>query len=408
MLLILVAAGLVFGAAQMAVTKAGASLVKNLDQTWGKYKLESIVMCANGTEAVAAAIGPGSLDDLKLFKLTGVNTASPKVKAGSTVLFGDNDDFGPGPGVGGGTGIPAGMGPRGFPGISVSLDCNTVYVPNFFLDSVVKVDMQTGAAATASNDAGSVLQDDGTIAWPASFEASFTAVDGSTTIPDSLRTIPQPVDAELNSTGEDRLIVSSQAGDVYVLDSATGAVMKKVSTGGVGPRSLIVNGNSWAAAVQNNGTLACIDLSTYKVATISGLGNHPFMGVRSNDAETVYVSNQGSNSVTVLQGSGCSGAGPLTATTNIPVGNAPRYLALSPDNRFLYVSNATDNTVSVIDTGSLSVVSTISIAAPGEQAPAGLVAVSNNNQYLYVLWEGAIKSGPGKFRLEVYDVSGLY
>ena len=55
--------------------------------------------------------------------------------------------------------------------------------------------------------------------------------------------------------------------------------------------------------------------------------------------------------------------------TRIPVGSAPKGLALSPDGKRLYVANRTDDTISVIDTASRKVSATLSLEGPATPTP---------------------------------------
>lgn len=374
LLLLLLVGGFTVGMLQPATTQSRVTQVAAISGSefiwiFAPVKIEDIVMCADGSAAWAVGIGPGPFDDMLLFKINGVSTGSPSVDPDSFIEF-------PDPFLDGN--FPAGMGPRGFPGMSVDIACNFAYVPNFFLDSVAKIDLNAKA-----------------IVWPAGYDAE-TA--------ESLRTITAPVDAQLNSPADNKVLVSSADGALYTLDAATGDVLSVVETGGIGPGSVVTAGNSYAFVVQNSQDIACVDQKSGRVTTIGGLGVNPFMAVASSDKTTLYVSNQGSNSVSVLSGLGCN----KRVVAEIPVGNAPRHLALSPDNRYLYVSNSLDNTVTVIDTRTLSVAETIAVTPAGEPAPVGVVAVSTNNRYLYVFWEGGPRGTPGTFQIYVYDVSGLY
>jgi YVTN family beta-propeller protein len=72
----------------------------------------------------------------------------------------------------------------------------------------------------------------------------------------------------------------------------------------------------------------------------------------------IYVSNQGSNSVSVLD---------TASNTNVKtvlVGTSPAGVAVTPDGAHVYVSNQGSNSVSVIDTASNTVVATITVTAP--------------------------------------------
>lgn len=358
----------------LATTSPDVVLVDTISASeWGappipNWKIEDIVMCENGTEAWAAAVGPGPFDDFLLFKITGISTSDPSVDQDSFIPFYD-------PYLGGE--FPAGMGPRGTPGLAINVTCDKAYFPNFFLDTVNIVDLGAGE-----------------IGW-----------EGTV--------LPAPVDVELTYPDSARLIVADSASNVVtVLDAASGDILAEIEVG-FAPTSVPVVGKVMAM-VANVGSrdIACIDLAKYEVfeARIPGLEVGPFQAVVSNAADRVYVSNRTSDTVTAYRARGCV----LTKLADIPVGRAPRHIALSPDGRFLYVSNAIDKTVSVIDTRALAVVETIrpldlaGLVTEDEPAPLGMVAVSKDNRHLFVYWEGGVVGKPGAFQLYYLDVSGLY
>jgi PQQ-dependent catabolism-associated beta-propeller protein len=64
---------------------------------------------------------------------------------------------------------------------------------------------------------------------------------------------------------------------------------------------------------------------------------------RPAPAETIYVSNELDNTISVVDGSS------LEVTETIPVGRRPRGLALSADRKSLFVASGDDNRVDVID-----------------------------------------------------------
>jgi YVTN family beta-propeller protein len=108
----------------------------------------------------------------------------------------------------------------------------------------------------------------------------------------------------------------------------------------------------------------------------------PFGVAIAGDKSTAYVSTTGSDSVTVIsvpkllafvRATGLEErktlANDLSASANyvtarIPVGRAPKGIALSPDGKRLYVANRMDDTVSVIDTSTNRVVTAIALGAP--------------------------------------------
>src|SRR5271166_142041 len=63
-----------------------------------------------------------------------------------------------------------------------------------------------------------------------------------------------------------------------------------------------------------------------------------------------YISNSGSNNVSVIKSPGNNVVGPIS------VGITPIGAAETPDGRFAYVTNLADNTVSVIDVATDAVV----------------------------------------------------
>ncbi len=113
----------------------------------------------------------------------------------------------------------------------------------------------------------------------------------------------------------------------------------------------------------------------------------PFALAISPGDQHLYVSTTGSDSVTVIELpkllAFIRAAGPeqrralandLSASANyvsarIPVGRAPKGLALSPDGKRLYVANRTDDTISVVDTAAHRVTSTISLGRAPQPTP---------------------------------------
>jgi YVTN family beta-propeller protein len=108
----------------------------------------------------------------------------------------------------------------------------------------------------------------------------------------------------------------------------------------------------------------------------------PFGLAISPGDQQLFVSTTGSDSVTVIEipkllafiraaspDERRDMANDLSASANyvsarIPVGRAPKGLALSPDGKRLFVANRTDDTISVVDTRARRVASTISLGRP--------------------------------------------
>ena len=90
-------------------------------------------------------------------------------------------------------------------------------------------------------------------------------------------------------------------------------------------------------------------------------------------AETIYVSNEKDNTVTVVDGE------TLQVTATVPVGERPRGIALSRDGRHLYICASEDDTMEILDTETLQVTG---------QLPSGpdpeLLVVSPDGKRIYV------------------------
>jgi len=384
------------GGSYLAITSPDVVLVDIISAPeWGappipNWKIEDIVMCENGTEAWAWAVGPGPFNDFLLFKIIGISTPDPGV---------DQDSFIPflSPLLGGE--FPSGIGAHDYPGLTVNVACDTAYFPNSFLDTVTSVDLKTGE-----------------IRW-------------------DMGVPPEPVDVELTYPDNGRIIVTnSVSGVVTVLDADTGDILAEIAVG-FEPTGIAVVGNTRAFILTAEG-VACLDLTTLEVGPPIWISVPPgvipiaplppaksgFQILVDNAGQWVYISHPLHDMVTVMAARGCE----LSWVGEIPVGDHPRYMALSPDDKFLYVSNAIDKTVSVIDTDALAVKTTIRVLdlicnppfpwplqgeclkTEEEPAPLGMVAVSKDNRHLFVYWEGGVIGTPGAFQLLYLDVSNLY
>lgn len=139
----------------------------------------------------------------------------------------------------------------------------------------------------------------------------------------------------------------------------------------------------------NNGTVSVVNAATdATVGSPIAVGNLPYGVATSPDGSHVYVTNSGSNSVSVIDAATNS----VVATVN--VGTSPYGVAISPDGKHVYVANACgtsascsgalQGTVSVIDAATNTVAATITVG----QYPVG-VAVSLDSGRVYVSNNGS-------------------
>jgi YVTN family beta-propeller protein len=78
------------------------------------------------------------------------------------------------------------------------------------------------------------------------------------------------------------------------------------------------------------------------------------MVTASRDGRTLFTSNIGSNTITILER-----AGETWRPTHVPVGAGPEGLALSPDERELWTAHTGDGAVSIIDVGGKKVIASV-------------------------------------------------
>jgi YVTN family beta-propeller protein len=116
-----------------------------------------------------------------------------------------------------------------------------------------------------------------------------------------------------------------------------------------------VSPDGTTAYVTNLGTnnVSVINTATNMVTATIAAGTEPIGVAVSPDGTTAYVTNLGTNNVSVIN----TATNMVTAT--IPVGMGPDGVAVSPDGTTAYVTNTGSGNVSVIDTANNMVTDTI-------------------------------------------------
>jgi len=118
--------------------------------------------------------------------------------------------------------------------------------------------------------------------------------------------------------GDGKMFYFTQAGvaAVQVLDPTADKVVGEIPTG-MSPHSIYVSGGSGYVVVQGPGELAQFDPQTNKVTRSIAVGKQPHWAAVSDDGKTAYVTNEGSNDLTMINLADGK-------TTTIAVGKAPR------------------------------------------------------------------------------------
>jgi YVTN family beta-propeller protein len=98
-----------------------------------------------------------------------------------------------------------------------------------------------------------------------------------------------------------------------------------------------------------------IDGAQLQARSFVPVGVNPVAVACTTDGRKAYVSNKGSNTVSVIS------TKDDTNQANLPVGNSPGPIAISLDNNYVFVANQGDGTISVIDTNSDTVTNTLPV-----------------------------------------------
>jgi YVTN family beta-propeller protein len=145
--------------------------------------------------------------------------------------------------------------------------------------------------------------------------------------------------------------------------------------------ALTPDGQRLLAADQQADAMSVVDLATNVVHT-AATGHRPYAVLVSVDGHSAYVTNQGANTVSVLD---LTGPEPAVQKT-ITVGTHPNKAVASADGRTLYVANGDSDEVSLIDTATAAVTRTISLAPyPGAQVGSNpdALALAADGRTLY-------------------------
>ena len=163
-----------------------------------------------------------------------------------------------------------------------------------------------------------------------------------------------------------------------VIDIATAKVIATISVGS-GPTGVAVTPDNKSVYVtnQSSNSVSVIDTATNTVKTTisSGLGTGPDGIAMAPDGRHVYVVNFASGTVSVIS------TATNTVSATITVGTDPIGIAVTPDGTGAYVTNSSSNTVSVIDTSTNTVSATINSGLGS--SPQG-IAITPDGTKVYV------------------------
>ncbi len=253
-----------------------------------------------------------------------------------------------------------------------------LYVPNEYDNTISVIDISNDSVVATipvgGNYADTVaVSPDGALVYVASESGIVSVIDTSTnSVVSTIGVGSQPYVVAFSPNGATAFVTNASSNTVSVINTAENVVVATINVGSA-PYGVAFPPDGSRAYVTNEGagTVSVIDTATNSVVSTINVGSLPTILAISPDGSQIYVDNYRSGTVSVID--------PTTNTVKatINVGGDPYGVVFSPDGSRAYVANDV-GAVSVIDTGSKSVIDTISV---GEAVG---IAISHDGSHLYV------------------------
>jgi YVTN family beta-propeller protein len=199
-----------------------------------------------------------------------------------------------------------------------------------------------------------------------------------------------PTGITLNPINNSIYVTNMGSNTVSVINGTTNVVVNNITltTGGHGegaggtgffsPAGIAYNSDNGNLYVTNRGsdTLTVINGTTNELVDGISLNAIAPSGIVYNAANNyIYVTNMGSNTVSVINGT------TNTVVANIPVGLGPNGIAYNQNNGDVYVANSVNDTLSIVDGLENTVISTIPL---GNNNNPNDISYNINNDRLFV------------------------
>jgi YVTN family beta-propeller protein len=199
-----------------------------------------------------------------------------------------------------------------------------------------------------------------------------------------------PTGITLNPINNSIYVTNMGSNTVSVINGTTNVVANNITlaTGGHGegaggtgffsPAGIAYNSDNGNLYVTNRGsdTLTVINGTTNELVDGISLNAIAPSGIVYNAANNyIYVTNMGSNTVSVINGT------TNTVVANIPVGLGPNGIAYNQNNGDVYVANSVNDTISIVDGLENTVISTIPL---GNNNNPNDISYNINNDRLFV------------------------
>ena len=218
-------------------------------------------------------------------------------------------------------------------GVALTPDGKQLLVEVYGEDRVVVIDVSSNkvvATVPVGKPHTIAVRPDGKFAYVSSQapgKFALVIIDLATrTVSGSIALEKPARDLEFGSNGKSLYFTLAGINAIQVLDPRTDKIVAQIATGVSPHLANVFRGASvGTAVVQGPGQLQLFDPATNVATSTIAVGKQPHW-MASGDGKKVYVTNEGSNDVSVVDlASG--------VTTTIPVGNAPRKVAVQPTVR---------------------------------------------------------------------------
>lgn len=210
---------------------------------------------------------------------------------------------------------------------------------------------------------------------PSTQNDSLTALGSSGSVTVSLQQGSAPVAVVAGSSNVFSLNSGGNAdcsvGSVGVIDQTSFVLAQNICLSVVPTYGLVTNNKLFVASKAGN-QVAIIDLTSKQVTNV-GVGTAPVFVVASIDQNFVFVVNQGSNDVSIINTNTNAVSGPVAT------GAGPTFEALDTKLNRLYVANATGNSISAFDAsapGALTLLKEIPVGG----SPTSLTPLSDGSR----------------------------
>jgi YVTN family beta-propeller protein len=262
--------------------------------------------------------------------------------------------------------------------LNAAADTSRAFVPMGVADSVGVIDLEsrqmTSSITGTVNTHGSALTPDGRY-----------LIVGSLTAHESQEPVSRPEgvteDEHAGHHGGGAAAASeeSNTGLLYVVDTATNAIVRKLEVPGPVHHVLVTSDGRYAVSTHPmGGGISVVDLDSGRLAKTVATGPAPNYLVEADNGQSLLVSNTGNGTISEVDTSH------WFVKRNLRVGGGPEHIVLAPDNERLYVNDGTSGQVVVVELSSGTVGATYEV---GEE-PHG-VGLSDDGKILYATSKGS-------------------